>query len=377
MSKVRIALAGGGTGGHIFPLVAVVRSMKQLGQGIDFRFIGPVPFGQEKLKAEGITVVPIIAGKIPRYATPKLFLEMFKIPIGFFMAFWHMFSYMPDIVFGKGGYGMLPVAFVAWLFRIPVIIHESDAIAGLATRIASRFATVVLTSFPETHGVHGTTQCVGNPIRHELLTGNLAEGQQRFKLAMKPTILVLGGSQGAEEINALMLRIAPEVVREAEVIHQVGQAHEEVFTKEMHSVLEPYPGSEAFYRALGFLDEMTLRDAYAVATVVVARAGASQIFELAALGKPTIFVPHTKGSAQQHQYANAEAIAGEGGAILLSGKDLTPNLLLDQIKWLLNDANKRNELSQKILEFARPDAADMIARVVLDSAQHRSAKRAM
>ena len=375
MSKVRIVLAGGGTGGHIFPLVAVARAMKQIGQGIDLRFIGPVPFGQEKLTSEGITVVPILAGKIPRYATPKLIVELFKIPIGFIMAFWQMYTYMPDVVFGKGGYGMVPIAFVAWVFRIPVIIHESDAVAGLATRVSSRFATTVLTSFPETKGLSGPVTCVGNPVRLTLLQGEEARGQERFHLAMKPTVLILGGSQGAEELNALLLRIAPELVREAEVIHQVGQKHETIFTQEIKQVLEPYPGSEDFYRVMGFLDEQTLTDAYRVATVVVARAGAGLIFELAALGKPTIFIPHMKGSAQQHQYANAEAIAGAGAAILLAGKDLTPNLLLDQIKWLLGDVKMRTEMGEKFSTFARPDSASAIAEIILSTAQARTNKK--
>ncbi len=373
MSTIRIVLAGGGSGGHIFPLIAVSRAILARGSGVDLRFIGPIPFGKEKLQAEGITVVPIIAGKIPRYPTPMLFVELFKIPIGFFMAFWHLFSYMPDIVFGKGGYGMVPVAFVAWLFRIPVIIHESDAIAGLATRIVSRFATQTLTSFPNTHGISTDVTCVGNPVRSTLALGDQARGQEHFKLAMKPMVLVLGGSQGAEELNALLLRIAPELVENAEVIHQVGAAREAVFQKEIEQVLGPYPGSIEFYHVIGFLKEEELADAYAAATVVVSRAGAGLIFELAALGKPTIFIPHMQGSAQHHQYANAEAIAGADAALLLAGDELTPNLLLDEVKWLLSDEQKRASFSERFATFARPDAAAEIADLILKRVQQKLA----
>ena len=368
MGPLRIVLTGGGTGGHIFPLIAVSRQLRAMSPTVDLRFIGPKAFGVDALQSEGIYVSGIIAGKLPRYLTPALLIEIIKIPIGFVMALWRLYWYMPDVVFGKGGYGMLPVAVAAWLYHIPIVIHESDAAAGLATKIVSRIAAKTFTSFPKTRGLnHASPSFVGNPVRATLAQGDASRAQEKFGLAMQNVILVLGGSQGAEEINALMLRIAPELVQQAEVIHQVGRANVDAFTQELQLILKPYPDSLPFYHVLGFLDEETLSDAYAVATVAIARAGSSIISELAQAGIATIFVPLI-GQAQNHQYANAEAVGSENAALVLAGKELTPHLLLDQVKWLLDDTEKRQGFSVNIKAFAHPDAAALLAKAVLDEA---------
>src|SRR3989344_6350714 len=368
--EFRIALAGGGTGGHVMPLIAIAREIKGRTPAARIRFIGPLPFGSDLFAAEEIEMARIVAGKIPRYLTQSLLTELIKIPVGFAMALWQLFTYMPDIVVGKGGYGMLPVAAVAWLYRIPVVIHESDAVAGLATRIAARFAKLVLVSFPETKGLRKnvSVQVVGNPIRTTVTQGKRQRAQERFGLGLHPLVLVLGGSQGAEQINDLLLRIAPELLRDAEVIHQVGRAREDVFRRELAQVLEAYPGTEQLYHVYGFLNEEELEDAYAAATVTVSRAGAALIFELAAVGMPTILIP-LETAAANHQYANAEYLLNAGMGLLLGGKELTPNLLLDQIRWLLQNADLRREFSEHFRAFARPDAAGMIAQLVLEYAQ--------
>jgi UDP-N-acetylglucosamine--N-acetylmuramyl-(pentapeptide) pyrophosphoryl-undecaprenol N-acetylglucosamine transferase len=368
--QFRIALAGGGTGGHVMPLIAVAREIRSRTPDTRIRFIGPLPFGADLFAAEQIELGRIAAGKVPRYFTPKFFMEIAKIPVGFAMALWQLFMYMPDIVIGKGGYGMLPVAVVAWLYRIPVIIHESDAVAGLATRLAARFAKVVLVSFPETRGLPKgiATQLVGNPIRTTVTQGDRQRAQSRFRLGLHPVVLVLGGSQGAEQINNLMLRIAPELLRDAEVIHQVGAAHEDIFKRELEQVLQAYPGTEQLYHAYGFLNEEELEDAYAAATVTVSRAGAALIFELAAVGMPTILIP-LETAAANHQYVNAEQLLNNDMVLLLSGKELTPNLLLDQIRWLLQNEDLRREFSDRFRTFARPESAGLIAQLVLEYAQ--------
>jgi UDP-N-acetylglucosamine--N-acetylmuramyl-(pentapeptide) pyrophosphoryl-undecaprenol N-acetylglucosamine transferase len=179
---------------------------------------------------------------------------------------------------------------------------------------------------------------------------------------------VLGGSQGAEQINNLMLRIAPELLRDAEVIHQVGAAHEDIFKRELEQVLQAYPGTEQLYHAYGFLNEEELEDAYAAATVTVSRAGAALIFELAAVGMPTILIP-LETAAANHQYVNAEQLLNNDMVLLLSGKELTPNLLLDQIRWLLQNEDLRREFSDRFRTFARPESAGLIAQLVLEYAQ--------
>ena len=189
--------------------------------------------------------------------------------------------------------------------------------------------------------------------------------QKRFHLSMNRVVLILGGSQGADELNAIMLEIAPELVRDVEVIHQAGVRHADAFAGAMASILEHHPESRGFYHVLPFLDEEALADAYTVATVVVSRAGAGSVFELALVGAPTIFIP-IAGAAANHQYRNVEVLARDGVAILLAGDKLSPHLLLAKIRTLLDDKEKRRVMSEKFRVFAKPDAAIDIARVLLE-----------
>ncbi|MBI4134096.1 MAG: UDP-N-acetylglucosamine--N-acetylmuramyl-(pentapeptide) pyrophosphoryl-undecaprenol N-acetylglucosamine transferase [Candidatus Terrybacteria bacterium] len=372
---MRIVLTGGGTGGHVFPLIAIARELRQQLPNAELRFIGPAAFGANALERENVVVRGIIAGKLPRYPTPRLLLELFKIPAGFVIAFWELYWFMPDVVFGKGGYGMVPVVAVAWLFRIPIVIHESDAVAGLATRICARFAKKVLLSFPVTAAlprpIQERTHVVGNPVRKTLTQGNRQRAQQRFHLALKPVVLVLGGSQGAEELNSLMVQIAPQLATETEVIHQTGALVADRFAREIALVLEPYPDTLRFYHVVPFLDEEALADAYAVATVVVSRAGAGSIFELALTGLPTIFLP-LKSAAAHHQERNATILTDLGAALTLSGANLAPHLLLGSVERLLQDDAAREVLRTRFRAFAKPDAAADIAATTIRLGQKKS-----
>lgn len=362
---MRIVFTGGGTGGHVFPLIAIIREAGRILPDADMRFIGPLPFGADLLVREGVVVRGIFAGKIPRYLTPKFALEILKIPIGFVQALWELYWFMPDIVFGKGGYGMVPVVIAAWLFRIPAVIHESDSVAGLSTKITARFAKIILISFSNTKGVSGNrVRQVGNPVRSTITQGDYSRAQRRFHLALRPTILVLGGSQGAQQLNDLMLDIGPKLAGDAEIIHQVGQRNTEQFAREMALALEAKPDAVKFYHIVSFLDEAALADAYAAATLVVSRAGAGAIFELALVGLPVIFLPFG-GAASNHQYWNAQALAEQGAAIVFAGPNATTQFLLKKMRELLNDAALRNDMSQRIRAFAKPNAAREIAEIIL------------
>jgi UDP-N-acetylglucosamine--N-acetylmuramyl-(pentapeptide) pyrophosphoryl-undecaprenol N-acetylglucosamine transferase len=368
---MRIVLTGGGTGGHIFPLIAVARELRKRVPAVELFFIGPEGFGTDRLSAEGVTIRPIIAGKIPRYLTPRIFIELLKIPIGFLQAFWELYWHMPDVVFGKGGYGMLPVAIIAWLFRIPVIIHESDAVAGLATRIVTRFAKETLLSFPQTSKLRrSVVRIVGNPVRTTLLHGDPLRAQKRFGLTLKPIVLVLGGSQGSELLNSLMTAIAPDLTSEAEVIHQVGPDRMEEFQRELEVAFGERNDGLAFYHIVPFLDEEALADAYAVTTVAVSRAGAGAIFELALVGIPTIFLPllHAAGN---HQFANAQLLTEAGAARMIGTPTPEPHLILSELRALLRNEKLREDMRKRFRAFAKPYAAAHIAEIILTYAVPR------
>lgn len=363
---MRILLTGGGTGGHIFPLIAVIRELKKKAPDSTLLFMGPTSFGAKALQDEGVKLYPIVAGKIPRYATPRLFLELVKIPLGIMQAIWKMFFLMPDMVFGKGGFGMVPVAIAARIFRIPVVIHESDAVAGMANRLIARMSAQILTSFPNTKGLpeKQNVRLVGNPVRATVLNGDKVQAQQQFHLSLNKVLLVLGGSQGAQRINELLIGIAHELVSEVEVIHQVGSRNIDGFQKELSIALRPYPGAEKFYHAVPFLDEAAYADACAAADIVVSRAGSGTLFEVALLGLPAILIP-LPDAAGNHQYWNARAFSDANAAKLIPAEEAGPQTLLEHIRELLHDDTVRRELSSRVKTLARPEAAADIAEVLV------------
>ena len=261
---------------------------------------------------------------------------------------------------------MVPVCFAAWLFRIPVVIHESDAVAGLASRFCARLSREVLVSFPDTQKLPRgkPRRVVGNPVRPSILAGDRARAQQRFHLALKPTVLVLGGSQGSEDLNTAMAAIAAEVTRDAEVIHQAGRGNAERFAREVALAFESHPDRRNFYHVVPFLDEAALADAYSVATIALSRAGSGAIFELALTGIPSLLVP-LMSSAGNHQYENARALVRIGAVQVLANKSIASHMLLREIRELLADELLRRKLREGIRSFAKPHAAAHIAEVVL------------
>jgi len=374
---MRILFTGGGTGGHIFPILAIVRELKrQKSEGIfqedlKFFYLGPKDyFAQLLLSQEEIEFQPILAGKIRRYFNLKSIIENFfdifiKTPIGIFQSFFHIFFISPDIIFSKGGYGSWPVVFSGWNMGVPIFLHESDIVPGLANKIISRFSLVVFTSFPKTEYFSLKKMVLtGNPIRLELLEGSKEEAQIRFKLSnQKPVILILGGSQGAQRINDLILHILPKLLDSYEVIHQCGDKNIGGVRTEANAIINEEQAR--LYHLSPFLDEIGLSHAYQAADLIVSRAGSGSIFEIAALGKPSILIP-LSGSAQNHQAENAFAFAQDGRAIAIEEENLTPNFFLDRLRYLFSHPHETAEMARKAKEFAQPQAALVITQYLLD-----------
>jgi len=373
---MKIVFTGGGSGGHLFPLISIIREFKkvavQKGEKIErevilsLYYLGPVDkFSKELFEKEGVKVVNIISGKIRRYLTPlSLFQNFFdiliKIPLGIIQSFFWLFLKAPDLVFSKGGPGSLPVILSSWLLQIPLFIHESDAIPGLNNRMAAKFAQEIFISFQETEGFpKDKIFLVGNPIRNELLQGSLEEGKRLFNINMeRPVILILGGSQGATRINDLIINILPEWLQEFDLIHQVGRENEENIKKEVELLLSPE--LRKHYRIFGFLDEDYLKHALKIAHLIIARAGSGTIFEIAAAGKASILIPLPE-AAQNHQLKNASILAKNKAAIMIEQANSTPHFLLETAKNLLGDPEKLKTLALNALEFAKPKAARIIA----------------
>src|SRR3989344_3111545 len=199
----RILLLGGGSGGHVFPLIAVANSLKeksrQMGTSLELMVLGEGKLMQKAASEAGLNFKGILAGKLRRYFSLLTILDIFKIPVGFFQSLWHIFWYMPDVVFAKGGYASLPGALVAKLYFISLFIHESDSVPGLTNKILGKLAKTVFISFGSTdkYFKSGKTVLTGNPVRKELLSGDRLAAIAKFGLNPNiKTILVAGGSQG-------------------------------------------------------------------------------------------------------------------------------------------------------------------------------------
>lgn len=368
---MRILFTGGGTGGHIMPIIAIADKLKYLlsatGVAPNFLFICNQSSFNAAIANFGIPVKIIRAYKLRRYWSIENITEILNLPIGIIQALWHVFWFMPDVVFAKGGYASLPVVFTAWLYRIPIIIHESDSVAGLANMIAGKLATKIAISFEETVGSFPSKKLLltGNPVRAEILKGNRETALEEFGLSKDlPTILIMGGSQGARRINDTVLQIAPKIIGKAQIIHICGVDNYEGIKQEISEWQAPYMEN---YHLYPFLFE-NLKDAYAASDLVVSRAGANNIAEIIALAKPAVLIP-LSNSASDHQLKNAYYFANKDAATLLEESNLTPNMLYDAIFGILENKERQMRMIRASRFLATPDAAERIAAEIVNLAK--------
>ena len=230
---MKILFTGGGTAGHIIPIIAVIRKIRKIysKEDLEFFYVGPQDeIGSILLSHEGIEIKQVLSGKIRRYIDKKSIVQnlvdvLFKIPIGILQASFYIFFLNPDLIFSKGGFGSIPTTIAGWLLRVPIFLHESDVSPGLANKFISKFSLKIFVSFSKTEYFPiKKTILTGNPIREKILDGSKAKAKKLFKLkGDKPTILILGGSQGSQRINNKILDILAELLKNFEVLHQTGE----------------------------------------------------------------------------------------------------------------------------------------------------------
>ena len=364
---MKILFTGGGTGGHILPIIALTREMRIETKNIslEFLYMGPKDeFSEMLLSQEGIKTYHILSGKFRRHEffkfLPQNLLDILvKIPIGIVQAFFRIFVLSPDIIFSKGGYGSIPTAIAGWILRVPIILHESDVIPGMANRIIARFASEIFVSFPNTKEFpKNKVLVVGNPIRKEILTGSKEEAKRLFNLqGTKPVLLLLGGSQGAQRVNDMLLVILDEALKEYEIIHQTGEKNFSQVKAEADVVIAKE--RKPFYHPIAFLKETELRHAYAASDLIISRAGSGSVFEIAALGKPSILIPLPE-AAQNHQIENAYAYQRTGACIVLEKNNLTPHFFLERVQSLFANKAELEKMAQAAKNFAKPKAGKII-----------------
>ncbi len=370
---MKIVFTGGGTGGHVYPLVAIAREIRRIysKKNLDFYYLGPKDdFSLILLSQEDFIIRKIVSGKIRRYLAWQNFTDiLFKIPFGVIQSLFLMLTIRPDLVFSKGGSGSIAVTFSARLLRIPVFIHESDVVPGLSNRQTAKWAKKIFVSFPKTEYFDPKrTTLIGNPIRKEILGGDKEKAEKIFGLTFsKPIFLIIGGSQGAGAINDFILRILNDILKKYEIIHMTGTENLKEITVEAQVVegSDGFPDLDAYYHPIGFLDEEKLKHAFAAADLIISRSGSGLIFEIAAAGKPSILIP-LPSAAGDHQSKNAYAYAETGAAMVIEQENLTPNFFMENVELLFLHQEKLEKMKQAALTFAKPLAARAIAREILE-----------
>ncbi len=369
---MKILFTGGGSGGHVFPIIAVVREIQRMmPQETKLYYLGPKDdWVHIYLSEEKIEINEISSGKIRRYFTPRAIalniLDLFRVVIGFFQSLFIIFRINPDLVFSKGGYGALPTVFAARILGIPIFMHESDISPGLVNRITSKLALEIFVAFEKTEYFKPEKMIpVGNPIRREVFSGGSEQGGKELigLIGGKPIVFIIGGSQGAQRINDLVFLILPDMLKEFEIIHQCGTKNFQSAANESRVVAK---GDFAkYYHIFPFLRENELREAYFNADIIVSRAGSSAIFTIAALGKPSILIPLPE-SAQDHQVKNAYVFAEKGAGLSLEQENLTPQFFLEKLRLLSPGTEEAERMKTLAKEFAKPMAAKVIARYLLE-----------
>ena len=365
---MRILFAGGGTAGHLMPILSVISELKEIAKDkkIPLKFLlitTKEGFGVRLAEEENISYKTISFGKIRRYWSWKNIIDIFKMPIGFIQAFWHIYVFMPDVIFGKGGSASAPAVLAGWVYRIPVIIHESDTVPGLANRFLSHFARKIALGFSSAGKNFPQKKIIltGNPIRKKILKGDKEQAKLVFSLKENlPVVLVIGGSQGAQIINETILKALPSLLENCQIIHQCGIKNYKEVKKRAEKLNIHWLNR---YHLYPFLKE-NLKEAYAAADLIVSRAGATAIAEIIALRKPSILVP-ISASANNHQSQNAYYYSKLGAAVRMSEKNFKPHLLIRKVKEIFANPNLRREMTIRAKKMAVPDAAEKIAKEIL------------
>jgi UDP-N-acetylglucosamine--N-acetylmuramyl-(pentapeptide) pyrophosphoryl-undecaprenol N-acetylglucosamine transferase len=370
---VKIMIAGGGTGGHVYPGIAVAEELMRLRPRAEVVFVG----GRRGLEAQavpesGFRIRFILTRGFPRRAWWRWPAAVLANAIGLFQALWVVGAERPDAVLGTGGYVSGPVALAAWMLGRPLLLQEQNSIPGLANRWLARVADEVHLSFTEARAYFkrkDNLKVTGNPVRGHILGGDRGQGLKAFDLADgKPTVFIFGGSRGAHRINEAAIDAMRRLKGRVDLQFILQTGREDLTWAKTIVDTEQLPA-----RVLPFLRDIHL--AYAVADLVVCRSGAMTLAEISACGTPAILVPYPH-AAHNHQEVNAHNLVERGAAALVLDRELTGERLAKEIAHLVADRQALRRMSANARTFARLDAAERIVRSLERWAQGRGAAQA-
>lgn len=370
--SIKIVFAGGGTGGHIYPGLAVADELKKIAEknnleikiywfgnssGMDRTLV------EKSGSADRFCAIP--SGKLRRYFSIKNFFDVFKIIAGIVVSFFRLLFIRPAVVFSKGGFVSVPPCFAARILRIPVFTHECDFTPGLATKINSRFASKILVSYPETvkflpKNKQSLAVVTGNPVRPVFYEADAQKGRKflfegKNVDLKKPVLLVLGGSLGAHQLNELVVENLAWLTEHFNVVHQCGSKDASFVPAQTDSYF-PYP----------FIYEQ-MPDVIACADVILSRAGANTVWESAVEKKPSVLIPLCGNGTRGDQVDNANFFKERGAAFVLTGNEAVFENLRNCLEKLL-DKKERDLMSQKMAELASGKRASLkIAELIFKS----------
>lgn len=364
-----IVLAGGGTAGHTSPLIATADAIREVRPEVNLVAIGTARGLETRvIPAAGLPLELIPPVPLPR----KLSLDLVKVPSRLIEAVRAakqiLLDTEADVVVGFGGYVALPAYLAARQLKLPIVVHEQNAVPGLANKIAARFATQVCASFPDSE--LPKAEFIGMPLRPSIATlDRIAEHDRACRLfelnPTMPVLLVSGGSQGARSINKAIGEAFPKLLAEGiQVLHVLGAKN---FTSKNVEVTDAETG--AVYRPLAYVE--TMADAYAAADLMLGRSGAGTVVELATVGLPSVLVPLPHGNGEQAR--NAQSLVQAGGARLLIDSSCTGTWLTAEIPGLILDRERLAEMSQAGRALMPANAAEALAERVLALAGGRTA----
>ncbi len=367
---MRAILAGGGTGGHVIPALAIANELKK-SYAAEVLFIGTARGIENRLvPAAGYPLRLVRVGALKNVSLMTRAKTAFDLPRAVWDAGRMLNEFAPDVVIGVGGYASGPAMLAAVVKHIPTLAFEPNVVPGFANRVVARFVSGAAVHFEETAKYFRHAEVTGVPVRQAFFDIAVLDNKKR---GGTPTLLVFGGSQGAHAINDAMIRCLPELRRQApgiHIIHQTGECDYNDALTAYRSLFESGLGEPA--EVSKFIEDMP--SAFARADLVVCRSGASTVAEITAAGKPAIFVPFPR-AADDHQRVNAEALAREGAAVVVEESKLEGVWLAETIAALLNDPPRLQAMSEAARSLAHPNAARDIAAMAVGVAGLESEER--
>ncbi len=365
---MRLVITGGGTGGHIGPGLAIAEAVRARAPQAEVLFVGSHGMERQVVPAAGWPFASVAARPLPRRLNLRSLWALTVLGAGGVQALALLGRFRPQVVVATGGYAAAPVGGAATVLRIPLVVQEQNLIPGVTNRVLGRWARVVSVSHESAARYFpGKVAVTGVPVRKLALGGDRARALARFGLVPdRPTLLVLGGSQGAQSLNDAVVQMcahfggSPSI----QILHQTGEKHAHGVQEQLRR-LDPGRGGPHPYQVVPFIDAMG--DAYACADLVLCRAGAATLAELTANGCPAILVPYPY-AASGHQETNAALLEAADGAIVIREADLTSRRLTDTIRGLLDHPVRLRAMAAASRALGRPDAASAVATLVIETA---------